>query len=160
MPHLPAHLGLFPSLALGALIVLAGCAPVTPESSAFTDEDIAEVEAVWDAISVADAAADWDAVATHLADDFVHMDPRRPTIRGLAEWHEWIDAIELGPGDLTYEAQEIDGSGDIAYVMWTFSGSWTEAGELMEAEGKGLSVFRKKADGSWKASRNAWNANP
>jgi ketosteroid isomerase-like protein len=158
MHHRTARLGLFPSLSLGALMVFASCTPATTDSTAFTDEDLAAVQAAWDAIAAADAAADWDAVAAYLTDDFVHMDPRRPIIRGLAEWREWTEAMEIGPGGLSFEVEEIEGSGDLAYLVWTFSGSWTEAGEQMEAEGKGLSIFRRQADGSWKSSRNAWNA--
>ncbi len=51
-------------------------------------------------------------------------------------------------------------AGDLAYVMWTFDASWTEAGESVVAQGKGITLFRREPDGSWRMSRNAWNANP
>ena len=59
----------------------------------------------------------------------------------------------------TFNVEDVSGSGDVAYLVWTFDASWAEDGEKMEAQGKGLSLFRREADG-WRLSHSAWNANP
>ncbi len=73
---------------------------------------------------------------------------------------KWVDSMEFSEFEGGFTVEEVSGSGDLAYVMWTFESSWMEAGVRVEAEGKGLSLFRREEDGSWRTSRNAWNLNP
>lgn len=156
---------------LSALLVLAACTAETadtldtvetpePAGGPLSAEDLASVEAVWDAITAADEQADWDASESLMTEDFVHLDPRTPPILGRAAWRDWVDGMQFGIAELAYETHEIAGSGDLAYVLWAFAGAWTEAGETMEGSGKGISIFKKQADGSWLLARNAWNENP
>jgi ketosteroid isomerase-like protein len=146
---------------LAALVSVACAAPASaPVTHDLTDEDLAAVRAVWDAIGEAQAALDWDGVESMLSPDFVHLDPRSTPIVGVDAWREWLVAMDFGAGESGYTVEEIAGSGDLAYMFWTFVGSWTEAGELMETSGKGLSLFARDADGVWRLIRNAWNANP
>ena len=146
---------------LAALMSGACAAPAPPPvTHDLTDEDLAAVRAVWDALGVAENALDWETVSTMLSPDFVHLDPRSTPIVGVEAWRAWIAAMDFGAGDSGYTVEEIAGSGDLAYVFWTFVGSWTEAGEPMETSGKGLSLFARGADGEWRLTRNAWNANP
>jgi len=141
------------------VIASAACAPATA-SHDLTDADLAAVRAVWDAIEASDIASDWAATQQYLTSDFVHLDPRTPPLLGSEAWREWVESMDFGDFQGAYTVEEVAGSGDLAYVRWNFAGSWTEGGERMESEGKGLSLFIRTPDGSWQMSRNAWNATP
>ncbi len=54
----------------------------------------------------------------------------------------------------------IEGQGGMAYVESTWEGTFVSpgGGEPMTEKGKGLEVFQKQGDGSWKATRDMWNA--
>ena len=128
---------------------------------ALTEADLTAVREVWDTMDAANAATDWDTYQQHLTQDIVALDPRLAgPLRGRTAWREWADSLDLGDGDVRFDVDELAGNGDLAYVRWSFAGSWTEGGEQMEAQGKGLSLFRREADGSWRMSHSAWNLNP
>lgn len=142
------------TLAILVTVVLAsGCG-----SGALSASDRAAVQEAWDAVAAADIAADLEATEALITDDFVHIDPRvAGPLSGRAEWRAWADSLDFGAGEGGYEVEEIGGSGSLAYVVWTGRSSWMQGGQRQEASFKGMSVFRKEADGSWKLARNAWN---
>ena len=95
-----------------------------------------------------------------LTQDIVVLDPRvAGPLRGRTAWREWADTMDVSDVEGTFNVEDVSGSGDVAYLVWTFDASWAEDGEKMEAQGKGLSLFRREADG-WRLSHSAWNANP
>ncbi len=127
---------------------------------ALAKDDLAPVREVWDALIAANLTTDWDAFQRHATEDFVQLDPRSPPLVGIKAWREWADSLDLGDVNARFDVDELAGNGDLAYVRWSFAGSWTEGGEVMETQGKGLSLFRKSPDGSWRISHNVWNSNP
>ncbi len=127
---------------------------------ALTEADLAAVRKVWDTMEAAQMATDWDAYQQHLTKDIVALDPRiAGPLRGRTAWREWADTLDVSDVEGTFNVEDVSGSGDVAYLVWTFDASWAEDGEKMEAQGKGLSLFRREADG-WRLSHSAWNANP
>jgi ketosteroid isomerase-like protein len=54
----------------------------------------------------------------------------------------------------------IEGQGSTAYVESTWEGTFVPpgGGEPITETGKGLEVMQKQADGSWKSTRDMWNA--
>ena len=128
---------------------------------ALTEADLAAVRKVWDTMEAAQMATDWDAYQQHLTKDIVALDPRiAGPLRGRTAWREWADTMDVSDVEGTFNVEDVSGSGDVAYLVWTFDASWAEDGEKIEAQGKGLSLFRREADGSWRLSHSAWNANP
>ena len=127
---------------------------------ALTEADLAAVREVWDTMEAASVATDWDTYQQHLTQDIVVLDPRvAGPLRGRTAWREWADTMDVSDVEGTFNVEDVSGSGDVAYLVWTFDASWAEDGEKMEAQGKGLSLFRREADG-WRLSHSAWNANP
>jgi ketosteroid isomerase-like protein len=144
--------------ALAIAIIAAGCATPPPASLDLTDADTTAIRAAWDALI--DARNDWDLHETLMTSDFVHLDPRTPALEGVGPWREWVESMDFGDEQSVYTVDEITGSGDMAFIRWTFTGGWTEGGEVVEANGKGISIYQRAPDGAWKLSRNAWNATP
>ncbi len=129
-------------------------------SHGLTEADLAAVREVWDTMEAASVATDWDTYQQHLTQDIVALDPRiAGPLRGRTAWREWADTMDVSDVEGTFNVEDVSGSGDVAYLVWTFDASWAEDGEKMEAQGKGLSLFRREADG-WRLSHSAWNANP
>ncbi len=143
-------------LMVAVAVVATGCQAPPPASHDLSDADLAAVRAVWDDMEA--AGTDWDAVRQFLTDDFVHLDPRIPSLVGAEAWMDWVESMEFGNDQTQYTVEEIAGSGDLAYIRWSFTGSWTESGELVESQGKGISIYTRMPDGSWRLSRNVWNA--
>ena len=138
------------------VVITAGCQAPATISHDLTDADLAAVRAVWDGMEA--LGTDWDALQEFLTDDFVHLDPRTPPLVGVEAWREWVESMEFGDDQSQFTVEEVAGSGDLAYIRWSFTGSWTESGELVESQGKGISIYTRVPDGSWRLSRNAWNA--
>ena len=143
-------------LMVAVAVVATGCQAPPPASYDLSDADLAAVRAVWDAMEA--VGTDWDAVQQFLTDDFVHLDPRTAPLVGVEAWMEWVEAMEFGDDQSQYTVEEVTGSGDLAYIRWSFTGSWTESGQLVESQGKGISIYRRMPDGSWRLSREVWNA--
>ena len=138
------------------VVITTGCQAPATMSHDLTAADLTAVRAVWDDMEA--LGTDWDALQQFLTDDFVHLDPRSAPLVGVEAWKEWVESMELGDDQTEYTLEEVTGSGDLAYIRWSFTGSWTESGQLVESQGKGISIFRRMPDGSWRLSRNAWNA--
>lgn len=129
-------------------------------ANGLTEADLTAVREVWDAMDAANRAADFDAFQDLATEDFVHLDPRVRPLVGIGAWREWADATEFGDFDGQFELNEVAGSGDLAYVRWNLDARWSEGGEAKQARGKGITMFRRGSNGSWKASRNVWNMTP
>ena len=125
-----------------------------------TDADLAIVRRVWDTMAAATKANDWERYRQHLTQDHVTLDPRiAGPLRGIAAWRAWLDSVDPRP-EIRFTVEEVSGSGDVAYIVWTFGEGWTEGTEQMEAQGKGLSIFQRETDEAWRMSHSAWNSNP
>ncbi len=128
---------------------------------ALTEADLAAVREVWDTMDAANTATDWDTYQQHLTQDLVALDPRvAGPLQGRTVWREWIDSLGFSNPEIQFNVEDVSGSGDVAIIFWTAEGRWIEGGEQMEAQGKGLNLFRREADGSWRLSHSVWNANP
>jgi uncharacterized protein (TIGR02246 family) len=144
-------------------MLLAGCSetPAPPvDTSAADQKTIKDGEVAW----ASDwAAKDADKIISHYADDAKLMIPDMPIMKGK-------DAIRSGMKDMladknlalsftTSEAVTSKGS-DIAYTQGTYSMTMTNPKtKKPETEtGKYLTVYKKQADGSWKAVEDIDNA--
>jgi len=130
-------------------------------SNALSEADAAGVRQAWDAMIAATYELDWDTYFGHITDDFVGIDPRfaGPT-RGKAVWKEWVKFVDPSDPQGSFTVEEISGSGDLAFVVFGIDTRWKEGGKPVEAKGKGLSLFVRGADGRWRMSHQAWNADP
>jgi ketosteroid isomerase-like protein len=81
------------------------------------------------------------------AEEAYLLPPNHPLVRGRREIRDFLHGMRAaGVGDLALETAQVDVSGDLAYRVGTFS-----LGRPAPARGKFLEVYRRQADGSWKA---------
>jgi uncharacterized protein (TIGR02246 family) len=140
-----------------AAILLAGCAqappPPPPDTRAADEKIIRDGEAVW--------SADWgsrdiEKVLNHYADDATLMVPNMALIKGKEAMRGALKEMFADPNtslNLTPQAAEVSKSGDLAYTQGTYTLTTTDekTKKPIREIGKYLTVYRKQADGSWKA---------
>jgi len=145
-------------LALCAVAVFiamaAGCGQQQPP-----DTHDADVKAIADGenqMGADYAAKDADKVASHFADDVVAMYAGQPAIRGKEALRTSGKQAFADPGfAITTQRSviEVAKSGDLAYVQGTYqiSGTNPATKQVEHDHGYYVTVYRKMADGSWKA---------
>ncbi len=123
-----------------------------------TDEDVATIKALGPAIDELGLAGNWDAFVEIFAEDLIMMPVNSPAIKGRSTYLEWIKSMGVTMTESNFEFNEIDGYGDIAYAIATYTETFTLEGveEPIYDEGKILTVLRKQPDGSWLFARWMW----
>jgi uncharacterized protein (TIGR02246 family) len=142
---------------LASLLLLAGCATAPPPAPAVDlaaeQGKLRDGEAAW----VKDAAArDADKCVAHYADDAVLMLPGAPAAKGKdairAAWKGMLDDPNLKL-NFSSDRIEVSASGDLATTKGSYTSTMTnpKTKKTMEDKGSYLTVYKKQADGSWKA---------
>ena len=151
------------SLLLTTLIAISACAP-TP--MAFTADDDAAVRALEEAYRTGWLSNDSAAVMATLAPGAVLMPAGVPPLIGdSAIRHYWwpSDGSVTTIEGYEIEVEEVEGSGDMAYLRGRGSLAFTyqdAAGEVshLTSQAVHLSVARRVDDGAWWITRRSWSA--
>jgi uncharacterized protein (TIGR02246 family) len=141
---------------LTGLLFLGACStpPPTPAVDVAAEQaKLRDLESGW----VKEAAAkDLDKIVAHYTDDAVFIMPGMPAIKGKdgirAGWKGMLDDPNLKL-DFSADRIEISQAGDMATVKGSYTGTMTnpKTKKPMEDKGSYLTVYKKQADGSWKA---------
>lgn len=141
-------------LALGA-IALTGCnrAAESKVDTAKIEQQIRENEAKWMAAYNSHDAA---ALASNYAEDAALANPDTPLVTGLDAIRKETAGFAADPNlkiDFAADRIGVAASGDLAYSRGHYSMTYTEPDTKKAADSNGtyLTVYRKQADGSWKA---------
>ena len=144
---------------VAGLMLVAGCsqAPAPVDTKAAEDAVRAE-DVAW---SKAAQAHDLAAVLSYYASDAVVLAPNTPILTSAQAIHDgWAPmmtpdvSVALQPTTITAAA-----SGDVVYGVGTYMESAKDAhGKTVNDTGKYVCVWKKQADGSWKAEVDTWNS--
>jgi uncharacterized protein (TIGR02246 family) len=144
-------------------MLLGGCSDTpapAPDTSAADQKAIRDGEAAWPGYWT---AKDLDKIVSLYADDASVMIPDMPLLKGK-------DAIRSGFGtfvadkNLVFRSSttsvNIAKGGDLAYSQGTYDITMTnpKTKKAEEEKGKYVTVYKKQADGSWKAVADINNA--
>ena len=89
------------------------------------------------------------------AEDAKLLPPNAPMMTGKAAIREfWTGFIALGSTDITLESDQIEAAGDLAYCV----GRYGHTVNGTRLHGKYVVVFRRQADGNYKAIADVFNA--
>ena len=148
----------YPALAFA--VVSVACQPAAQQAAGLSDDDVAAIHGMVDAVIASDLAGDWNAVGENFAEDFVYMPANMQLIEGKAAWLQFVQGAELKITELSAEILELDGRGDLAFARGVYSEvlSMGDA-EPTQDEGKWVWVLRKQADGAWKVVVAISNSN-
>lgn len=106
--------------------------------------------------------ADADAAAAFLlTEDAVGMPPNQPAVIGKAAVREWwMEGFRVATSRLGLSSEELRVLGDwaIGRYTWTMETRAAAGGATATDNGKGLWIWRRQADGSWKNAMSIWNS--
>ncbi len=103
-------------------------------------------------------------ILSYWADDAVVMSPGQSAISGKNAIREMIAGTSKIPGfKISWEplSVSISQSGDMAYMIEKNQITMNDSlGKPITEFNKGVTIWRKEADGSWKNIVDMWNADP
>ena len=149
----------FTVVSFAGFLLLAGCntappAPSTPAVDISAEKaKIQDLETAW---SKDAAAKDLDKSVANYADDAILMTPGVPAAKGKdAIRAAWKDMLADPKGKLAFSTErvEVSASGDLASSKGSYTMTMTNPKTKKPVEDKGsyLTVYKKQADGNWKA---------
>lgn len=110
------------------------------------------------------AAFNREDVATmeqYASSDTINMGPNRPAIRGLeAQRALWSEGFVAAKSLFFIFPEELEIMGDLAIDRhrWVLDSMPRRGGRPVHDEGKGIWIWRRQADGSWRVARAIWNS--
>ncbi len=133
----------------------------TPGPTGLSDQDRAAILKVSeDGIKLFNAPdRDFEAaVKFYYTEDAMTLSPNEPAVQGRASQIAWYKAYP--PFELAEKILELDGRGDLAYARLTYSLTVKMPGaeEPVVDTGKGMEIWKKQKDGSWKVSCDVFNS--
>jgi ketosteroid isomerase-like protein len=145
----------FVLLAVGAIALLHSVSP----AGAAMDATLAKLDEDW---SKAAQTKDPDKIAAFYSDHAVVYPPNGPIAVGKAAAREvWAGAFRDSSYTIRWkpERAEVGKGGDMGFTSGTYESTITGADKKISREkGKYLCVWKKQADGNWKAAHDMWNA--
>ena len=124
--------------------------------------DVEAIKSYFETYASSIAEGNLDGWTTHFAEDMVAMPPNEAIIEGKETIRQWgkpffdqYNQEEL----ITIDEVEVAGNWGFVRNHYTLKLTPKAGGELFQANGKGIWIFKRQADGTWKASRAIWNSN-
>lgn len=102
---------------------------------------------------------DLEGVVDLYTDDTVVMEPGRPALRGKAELLAFLRSLPTVVR-ADFDAHEIEGYGDLAYVAGTYSMTVEQEGspDPITDAGTFIEIRRRQPDGTWLLARDIHNS--
>lgn len=147
---------------LASLLVLAtsGCAPQV--DTAAEQAAIQQTERDWVQAPNKPGEEGANGYVSFVTEDAVWLPPNGPRVDGRDAVRALILAYTKAEGfSITWKASrvEVSAAGDLAYSMGTYEYSLKDAeGNPVSDKGKWVDIWKKQADGTWKAAVAIWNS--
>ncbi len=141
-------------------LALAACQKEAPDTRAADEQAIRDLETQW---SKTGAAKDVEGFTSYYAEDASVFEPGAPIITGKPAIRTAITVLFGTPGfsSLTFQTVKVEAarSGDFAYSHGTYAITMNDPkGNPMNDKGKYVTVYKKQADGKWKAVADIINS--
>ena len=146
-------------LLLGFSVACQQAAPPAPPDTRAADAQA--VRAADEAWSKAAAAKDLEGCLSFLADDITTLAPNSPVKTGKdAARKSWTESFTRPGFSISWKIDKVEASGgDLAYSMGSYEESMDDAkGKPVTDRGKYVTIWKKQADGKWKAVVDAFNS--
>ena len=147
---------------IAAVLFSATVACMAADDTANVEADVEAIRAVIAQELAAVATMDVDGFTAIWTDDVMMVPPNEPAVSGEAamEWAQGFTSMFSG-GEASYSDEEIIVSGDVAIHTYAMDMTLNPVGggDPMVEQGRGIHIFRRGADGTWKLSHDIWNGN-
>jgi len=148
---------------IGAVLffaVLSGCSEQKVDTKAEGDK-LMEISRQWSTSASTDSI---EKTLSYWADDAIVMSPGEPQLKGKEAIRAMVEGSSKIPGfKISWEplSVEVSKSGDMAYMVEQNQITVNDSlGHPITQYNKGVTVWKKQADGSWKDVIDIFNSNP
>jgi ketosteroid isomerase-like protein len=131
------------------------------EANQDADADRAEIQTATAELLAAVNSSDYRRLLAVWSDEGILMPPHHAEVRGRSELEKYFKERFSGTRfGFFFTSSDIQLAGDVAferlgYTAWI----WPAGGSRpVEDAGKGLHVYRRQSDGSWKLALDIWNS--
>jgi len=103
-----------------------------------------------------------DSLLAIAGDEMVFLPPNEPAVTGKEAIRSWIQGfLDQFTVEATSSAEEIVVAGDWAFERYSFAWTLTPlaGGDPIQDSGKGVHIYQRQTDGSWKFALDIWNSN-
>ena len=143
------------AVTIAALMLTLGVgACAGPKQQEFTRADAEAIKKNIAEFTAAFNNKELDKVIEFYVDNSVLMPPNKPLLRGRDALKSYYSAEVARGGQLTMDAEEVQGHGPLAYVAGTYSISYDGGGR---DRGKYLRVLRLMK-GNWRLEKTIWSS--
>ena len=119
-----------------------------------SEKDVAAINATTENAVQALRDHDPDAYLENCTDDLVFLPPGQSNVVGSRAARAFLEGFPT-PKSATYQYEEVEGSGDLAFARGTFTlTDESDASTTIRA----ILIFRRHSNGSWKLARDIWHA--
>jgi uncharacterized protein (TIGR02246 family) len=148
---------------VGLFALATACTNAPAPAPDTREADVAAVKSLEAAWSKDAATKDADKFASYYSDDASVLMPNAPIINGKENIKAAYKPMLADPNfALTFESTHVEASkgGDLVYSVGTYSMTMSapKGKKAVNDKGKYLTVFKKQADGSWKAVADMINS--
>ena len=146
------------SACLALLLIASGCGSTPKDTRAADETTIRALDAQW---AKSAAAKDLDATVGYYSDDASLLAPNSPIASDKQSIRESWNALLSPDTTLTWQATKVEvaRSSDLAYVVGTYQLMTNDPnGSVAADRGKFVEVWKKQADGNWKAVTDIFNS--
>jgi ketosteroid isomerase-like protein len=114
--------------------------------------------------SVSSDGRNVERILSFWTDDAVVYPPGLPTLKGKAAIRSYVEGALAIPGfKITWSSTEatLSPDGQLGYMLSTNAVTLPGSdGKLVTTRGRGLTVWRREADGEWRCAVDIWNDEP
>jgi len=147
-------------IALFFAIIIVGCSEPKVDTKA-EGEKLMEISRQWSKSASTDSI---EKTVSYWADDAIVMSPGEPQLKGKEAIRAMVQESSKIPGfKISWEplSVEVSQSGDMAYMVEQNQITVNDSlGHPITQYNKGVTVWKKQADGSWKNVVDIFNSNP
>lgn len=147
---------------LVAAILLAGASWTFAAKPGDAHADLMRIDAEWSQVS--SEGRDVEKILSYWSEDAIVYPPASPSVAGKAAIREFVKKSLQTPGfGISWKTTDVvvAKSGDLAYTMDTNRITVNGPdGKQMVIPGKGVAIWRREKDGSWKCVVDIWNDSP
>ena len=139
---------------------VCGCQEHNADTKA-EGEKLMQISREWSKSAATDSV---EKTLSYWAEDAVVMSPGQPSLKGKKEIREMVEGMSKIPGfKISWEplSVSISKSGDMAYMIEQNRITVNDSlGKPVTEFNKGVTIWKKESDGSWKNIVDMWNADP
>ena len=139
-------------------LILTSCSTSSIEQEGFSEQDIASIKDFFKTHDEFVLSADWSSQALQYTEDAIRFPPGGDPVEGRKNIEEGFGVIDRYT-NFKADLFEIDGQGDLAYVMAKFSAKFILVGSPDEYDMSGISmaILKRDVNDKWHLHRVIWN---